>query len=136
MQNSAKCHIQLKVSVSFVLLYFDFWTILVHGSFDDSSYFVHVNINIIHLTHTTSGPPVVPRFLALQHVHICVDRGKFRTYFALSKNPSAKTLINCFIHKSSTGSGKRKEQNSYYNPPLVGKSYGEDTITTHFDWKK
>ena len=26
----------------FVLLYFDFWTILVHGSFDDSSHFVHV----------------------------------------------------------------------------------------------
>ena len=25
---------------------FDFWTSLVHGSFDDSSYFVHVNINI------------------------------------------------------------------------------------------
>ena len=32
--------------LSFVLLYFDFWTISVHGSFDDSSYFVHVNINI------------------------------------------------------------------------------------------
>ena len=32
--------------LSFVLLYFDFWTILVHGSFDNSSYFVHVNINI------------------------------------------------------------------------------------------
>ena len=27
--------------VSFVLLYFDFWTILVHGRFDDSSHFVH-----------------------------------------------------------------------------------------------
>ena len=26
----------------FVLLYFDFWTILVRGSFDDSSHFVHV----------------------------------------------------------------------------------------------
>ena len=42
---------------SFVLLYFDFWTILVHGSCDNSSHFVHGNINI--LTHTTSGPPVV-----------------------------------------------------------------------------
>ena len=42
---------------SFVLLYFDFWTTSVHGSFDDSSHFVHVNINI--LTHTTSGPPAV-----------------------------------------------------------------------------
>ena len=42
------------------MLYFDFWTILVQGSFDDSSYFVHVNINIFIkiLTHTTSGPPV------------------------------------------------------------------------------
>ena len=28
--------------VSFVLLYFDFWTILVHGRFNDSSHFVHV----------------------------------------------------------------------------------------------
>ena len=28
--------------VSFVLLYFDFWTILVQGRFDDSSHFVHV----------------------------------------------------------------------------------------------
>jgi len=45
------------------LLYFDFWTILVHGSFNDSSYFVHVNINIFIkiLTHTTSGPPVLPQ---------------------------------------------------------------------------
>ena len=48
--------VQLKY-LSFVLLYFDFWTILVHGSFDDSSHFVHVNINI--LTHATSGPPVI-----------------------------------------------------------------------------
>ena len=49
--------VQLKLKVyCFVLLYFDFWTILVHGSFDDSSHFVHVNINI--LTHTTSEPPV------------------------------------------------------------------------------
>ena len=38
--------VQLKIYLSLVLLYFDFWTILVHGSFDDSSYFVHVNINI------------------------------------------------------------------------------------------
>ena len=43
--------------LSFVLLYFEFWTILVHGSFDDSSHFVHVNINI--LTNTTSGSPVL-----------------------------------------------------------------------------
>ena len=43
--------------LSFVLLYFDFWTILVHGSFDDSSHFVLVNINI--LTHTTSRLPMV-----------------------------------------------------------------------------
>ena len=28
--------------LSFVLLYFDFWTILVHGSFDNSPHFVHV----------------------------------------------------------------------------------------------
>ena len=28
--------------VSFVLLYFDFWTILVHGRFDDLSHYVHV----------------------------------------------------------------------------------------------
>ena len=51
--------IQLKVQVylSFVLIYFDFWSILAHGSFDNSSNFVHVNINI--LTQTTSGPPVV-----------------------------------------------------------------------------
>ena len=28
--------------VSFVLLYVDFWTILVHGRFDDSSHFVHI----------------------------------------------------------------------------------------------
>ena len=66
--------------LSFVLLYFDFWTILVqlelelelyfylntvnlsdkiivHESFNDSSHFVHVNINL--LTHTTSGQPVI-----------------------------------------------------------------------------
>ena len=49
--------VQLKVSNSFVLLQFDFWTILVHGSLDGSSHFVHVNINI--LTHTMSGPPVI-----------------------------------------------------------------------------
>ena len=48
--------VQLKVSYSFVLLYFDFWAILVHVSLNDSSDFVHVNINI--LTHTTSRPPV------------------------------------------------------------------------------
>ena len=48
--------VQLKVSYSFVLLYFDFWDILVHGSLNDSSNFVHVNINI--LTHTTSRLPV------------------------------------------------------------------------------
>ena len=38
--------VQLKVSLSFLLLYFDFWTVLVHGSFDDSSHFVHVDILI------------------------------------------------------------------------------------------
>ena len=59
-----------------------------------------------------------------------------RTSVKFSKNPSVKTLQNCFIHKSSTGSGKRNEQNSYYSPPLVGKSHEEDTITTHFDWRK
>ena len=48
--------VQLKVSYSFVLLYFVFWAILVHGSLNDSSDLVHVNINI--LTHTTSRPPV------------------------------------------------------------------------------
>ena len=48
--------VQLKVSYSFVLLYFDFWAILVHGSLNDSSDLVHVNINM--LTHTTSRPPV------------------------------------------------------------------------------
>ena len=53
-----------------------------------------------------------------------------------SKNPSGKTLQNCFIHKSSTRSAKRNEQNSYYSPPLLGKSNVEDTITTHCDWKK
>ena len=42
----------------------------------------------------------------------------------------------CFIYKSSTRSGHWNEQNSYYSPPLVGKSHEEDTITTHFDWKK
>ena len=81
---------------------------------------------------------LVPGFLALQPMDICVDRGRFRTHFTsvkFSKNPSAKTLENCFIHKSSTGSAKRNEKNSYYSPPLVGKSH-EDTITTHFDWKK
>ena len=25
---------------------------------------------------------------------------------------------------------------TYYSPPLVGNSHEEDTITTHFDWKK
>ena len=35
-----------------------------------------------------------------------------RTPVKFSKNPSGKTLQNCFIHKSSTGSAKRKEQNS------------------------
>ena len=59
-----------------------------------------------------------------------------RTPVKFSTNPSGKTLQNCFIHKSSTGSAKRNEQNSYYSPPLVGKSNGKDTITTHFDWKK
>ena len=59
-----------------------------------------------------------------------------RTPVKFSKKPSGKTLQNCFIHKSSTGTAKRNEQNSYYSPPLVGKSNGEDTITTHFDWKK
>ena len=49
-----------------------------------------------------------------------------RTSVKFSKNPSTK----------NAGSGKRNEQNSYYSPPLVGKSNGEDTITTHFDWKK
>ena len=43
--------------LSFVLLYFDFWTILVHGSSDNSSHFVLVNINI--LTNATSRRPVV-----------------------------------------------------------------------------
>ena len=50
------------------MLYFDFRAILVHGSFDDSSHFVHVNINI--LTHTTSGRPVlslITRALYLNH---------------------------------------------------------------------
>ena len=59
-----------------------------------------------------------------------------QTSVKFSKNPSGKTLQNCFIHKSSTGSGKRSEQNSYNSPPLVGKSHEEDTITTPFDWKK
>ena len=55
--------VQLKY-LSFDLLYFDFWTILVHGSFDDSSYFVHVNINIFIklLTLTTSGLPVILQY--------------------------------------------------------------------------
>ena len=30
--------------------------------------------------------------------------------------------------KSSRGSEKRNERNSFYSPPLVGKSYGEDTV--------
>ena len=59
-----------------------------------------------------------------------------QTSVKFSKNPSGKTLQNCFIHKSSTRSGHWNEQNSYYSPPLVGKSHEEDTITTHFDWKK
>ena len=33
------------------MLTFDFWTILVHGSFDDSSYFVYVNNNIFIQWH-------------------------------------------------------------------------------------
>ena len=61
---------------------------------------------------------------------------KPQTSVKFSKNPSGKTLQNCFIHKSSTRSGHWNEQNSYYSPPLVGKSHEEDTITTHFDWKK
>ena len=65
------------------------------------------------------------RVLALQHMNICVDQGKFRTCKILQKPIS-----------QNAGSGKRNEQNSYYSPPLVGKSNGEDTITTHFDWKK
>ena len=30
--------------------------------------------------------------------------------------------------KSSRGSEKRNERNSFYSPPLVGKSHGEDTV--------
>ena len=59
-----------------------------------------------------------------------------QTSIQFSKISSGKTLQNCFIHKSSTGSGKRNEQKSSYRPPLVGKSHEEDTITTHFDCKK
>ena len=59
-----------------------------------------------------------------------------QTSVKFSKNPSGKTLQNCFEHRSFIGSGKRNEQKSYYSPPLVGKSHEEDTITTHFDWKK
>ena len=56
-----------------------------------------------------------------------------QTSVKFSKNPPGKkTLHNCFIHKSSTGSGKRNEQKSYYSPPLVGKSHEEGTITTQF----
>ena len=36
------------------MLYFGFWTILVHGNFNDSSHCVHV-----FLTHTRSGPPML-----------------------------------------------------------------------------
>ena len=61
---------------------------------------------------------------------------KLQTSVKFSKNPSGKTLQNCFINKSSPRSGHWNEQNSYYSPPLVGKSHEEDTITTHFDWKK
>ena len=31
------------------------------------------------------------------------------------KNPIGKTLQNCFAHKSSRGSGKQNQQNSYYH---------------------
>ena len=61
---------------------------------------------------------------------------KPQTSVKFSKNPSGKTLQNCFINKSSTRSGHWNEQNSYYSPPLVGKSHEGDTITTPFDWKK
>ena len=49
----------------YIICYFG--TILVHGSFDDSSHFVHVNINI--LTHTTSWLPVLAP-TELPHVFI------------------------------------------------------------------
>ena len=76
---------------------------------------------------------LVPGLLALQHMNICFDRGSFEhtsNFFKSSKNPSGKTLQNCFIHKSSTASY------SYYSPPLVGTSHEEDTITTNFGRNK
>ena len=57
------------------MLYFDFWTILVHGSFDESSHPIlicpYVNFNI--LTQTTSGPPVV------QHTFLYISLPLFCT---------------------------------------------------------
>ena len=50
--------VQLKVSYFDFSSYFDFWTILVHGSFDDSSHFVHVNYLIdTHYVWAASGSP-------------------------------------------------------------------------------
>ena len=60
----------------------------------------------------------VPRFLALQHMNICVDRGKFRSYFALLKN-SPKT------HR-----GKRSKTVSYTSLPPHQQNEANKTHTT------
>ena len=55
-----------------LLLLLDFWTILVYGSFDDSSHFVYVNIKIHVLTHT--GLPVM--ISVIEHI----SKAKIRSY--------------------------------------------------------
>ena len=87
--------------------------------------------------HEACASILVPGFLALQHMNICVDRKSFQhtSHFRkIVQKPIGEDAPKLFHTQVFHKIRKRNEQNSYYNPPLVGKSRGEDTIATRFDW--
>ena len=102
LQNSTKCHFNRpgktrRRSVKGFLALFCYiltfgLSILVHRSFDDSSYFVHVNTDI--LTHTTSGPPVIRSY---SNVILPFINNKLYSYITI--------IISCssrLVYKSSS----------------------------------
>ena len=48
-----------------------------------SSYWYHPSSNSFIFGHEAYAFILVPGFLVLQHLNICVDRGKVRTFFAV-----------------------------------------------------
>ena len=115
MQNLTKCHFNrpgkarrrsVKGMLPFVLLNFDFWTILVHVRFDDSFHFVHV-IDTHYVWVTCGWTYVVRTIFSAPKFLGCIDNEIFlpmvhRYEFTMCRyqNVSNAESFSCKIHCS------------------------------------